>query len=133
MTIAQFEWDHWPEAIRAAKQLQTASAGVNRLQSDSHRWALLEWAIGRARLGDQDGSDAVARRVSELPERTEVQLVGLARARLALARGAVKEARQLLLSSLEAKAGRMVLPALLPELAGLGGRTGGCELSDASG
>jgi len=86
MTIAQFEWDHWPEAIRAAKQLQTASAGLNLLQSDSHRWALLDWAIVLARLGDQDGSDAVARRVSELPERTEVQLVGLARARLALAR-----------------------------------------------
>jgi class 3 adenylate cyclase len=133
MTIAQFEWDHWPEAIRAAKQLQTASAGLNLLHSDSHRWALLDWAIVLARLGDQDGSDAVARRVSELPERTEVQLVGLARARLALARGAVKEARQLLLSSLEAKAGRMVLPALLAELAELGARTGERELYDRFG
>lgn len=133
LAIAQFEWDHWPETIRAAEQLQSVVAGANLTHSDSHRWALLVWAIALARLGDQDGSDRVARRVNELPDRSEVQLIGLSRARLALARGALKEARQLLLASLDAKAGRMVLPALLSELAELGARTGDRELHDRFG
>jgi class 3 adenylate cyclase len=128
LVIAYFEWDRWPEAVRAAEQLQAVSARLGVIQTDQQRWALLAWAIALARTGERDASDAVARRVSDPPDRNEVQFVELYEGRLALARGAMKEARQLLLGALEAHAGRQILPALLAELAELGARTGDREL-----
>jgi class 3 adenylate cyclase len=128
LVVASFEWDHWPDTIRMAEQLQTVAARLGVINSDHHRWALLVWATALARTGERDASDAVARRVSGVSDRNEVQYVELAEARLALARGAMKEARQMLLVALEAHAGRLILPALLSELAELGARTGDREL-----
>lgn len=130
LAIAYFEWDKWPDTVRMAEQVQSLSPRLTLTYSDSHRWALLCWAIVLARTGERDGSDRVLRRVSELPDRSEAQFLGLVKARLALARGALKEARQLLLASLESRAGRMALPLVLSELAELGARTGERELYD---
>ncbi len=128
LIIAYFEWDRWPETIRTAEQLQALSPRLGVIHSDQQRWAMLTWAIALARTGERDAADAVARRVSEVPDRNEVQFVELYEARLALARGAMKEARQLLLSALDAQSGRLILPALLAELSELGARTGDREL-----
>jgi hypothetical protein len=55
-------------------------------------------------------------------------LIEFMKGRLALARGATKEARQLFLSAYEARSGRVLLPALLAELAELGARTADMDL-----
>jgi tetratricopeptide (TPR) repeat protein len=130
LAIAYFEWDRWPDTLRMCDRLQTSAPRLTLTYSDSHRWALLCWAIVLARTGDRDGSDRVARRVSEMPERSEAQFLGLVKARLAIARGALKEARQMLIASLDSRAGRMALPLVLSELAELGARTGERELYD---
>src|SRR5262249_48471155 len=97
------------------------------------RWALLAWAIALARTGERDAADVLTRRVSLAPDRGEEQYVELFKARLALARGALEEARQLLVSAVEARSGRFVLPTLLAELAELGARTGDRALFDRYG
>ena len=130
LTIAYFEWDKWPDTIRLCAQLQAIAPRLTLTYSDSHRWALLCCAIVLARTGERDGSDRILRRVSELPERSEAQFLGLVKARLANARGALKEARQTLLAALESRAGRMAMPHVLSELAELGARTGERELYD---
>ena len=130
LAIAYFEWDKWPDTVRMCEQAQALAPRLTVTYSDSHRWALLCWAIVLARTGERDGSDRILRRVSELPERSEAQFLGLVKARLAIARGALKEARQSLLASLESRAGRMALPLVLSELAELGARTGERDLYD---
>jgi len=50
MTIAQFEWDHWPEAIRAANE--TAPDGIGGPESA----AVGLTSLGAARLGDRAGA-----------------------------------------------------------------------------
>ena len=130
LAIAYFEWDRWSDTARMVEQLQGIAPRLALTYSDSHRWALYCCAIVLARTGDRDGSDRLLRKVSELPERADTQFLGLAKARLAIARGALKEARQSLLASLDARAGRMVFPLVLSELAELGARTGERELYD---
>jgi tetratricopeptide (TPR) repeat protein len=130
LTIAYFEWDRWPETIRTGEELNQVARGAILPQTTHHRWALLAWAIALARTGERDAADALTRRVSMVADRSEEQYVELFKARLALARGATKEARQLLLSAVEARSGRFILPALLAELAELGARTGERALFD---
>ncbi len=130
LTLAYFEWDRWPETIRSGEHLQQVARGNLYPQTPHHRWALLAWAIALARTGERDAADALTRRVSMTADRAEEQYVELFKARLALARGALKEARQLLISAVEARSGRFILPALLAEVAELGARTGDRALFD---
>jgi class 3 adenylate cyclase len=130
LTLAYFEWDRWPETIRTGEELNQVARGAILPQTSHHRWALLAWAIALARSGERDAADALTRRVSMVADRGEEQYVELFKARLAMARGATKEARQLLLSAVEARSGRFILPALLAELAELGARSGERALFD---
>jgi class 3 adenylate cyclase len=130
LTLAYFESDRWPETIRSGEHLQQVARGNLYPQTPHHRWALLAWAIALARTGERDAADALTRRVSMAADRAEEQYVELFKARLALARGALKEARQLLISAVEARSGRFILPALLAEVAELGARTGDRALFD---
>ncbi len=130
LTLAYFEWDRWPDTVRTAEQLNQVSHSASQPQTPRHRWALLAWAIVLARTGERDAADALMRRVSMVADRGEEAYVELFKARLALARGATKEARQLLLSAVEARSGRFILPALLAELTELGARTGDRALFD---
>jgi tetratricopeptide (TPR) repeat protein len=133
LSLAYFEWDRWDDVSRAGRQLTALPSRPSDLQSDAHRWALLAWAIAQTRIGERDDADRLVRRVLEGADRDNSQLIELYRARLALARGAMKEARQTLLGAHEAKAGRMILPFLLAELAELGARTGDRELYERFG
>jgi tetratricopeptide (TPR) repeat protein len=94
------------------------------------RWAELAVATAHARKGDRDEADRLARQVSLSTDRCEVQFVELYKARFALARGATREARQILLAAVEAPSGRQMLPMLLAELAELGARSGDRALYD---
>jgi hypothetical protein len=84
-------------------------------------------------MGQRDESDRVAQLVNDAPPLDWVQFVSLYKARLALARGAEREARLLLLAALDAHSGRLVLPALLAELAELGARSGDRDLYERFG
>ena len=124
LTVAYFDWDRWPEAIETGERLLAVRNTPGVVHSDQHRVALLALATAYARTGRRDESDAVAQRLLAIPSPVPVQFLAVYRARLAMARGATKEARQLLLDALEARSGRMALPTLLAELAELGARSG---------
>ena len=135
------------------RALRSADARLLRVGSlaggDPHRRGANQWRtapthatvaappLGAAGLGHRPRAHRRARRggradaTGEYGRRPcEEAYVELFKARLALARGATKEARQLLLSAVEARSGRFILPALLAELAELGARTGERALFD---
>jgi tetratricopeptide (TPR) repeat protein len=128
LLVAYFEWDHWQEAIEVGQKLQKLITAPGTLHSSQHRWALLAWAIAHTRRGERDEADALIERVVMTADRKESQLIELMKGRLALARGATKEARQLFLSAYEARSGRVLLPVLLAELTELGARTADMDL-----
>ncbi|MGH2514264.1 MAG: hypothetical protein ACRDHP_01275, partial [Ktedonobacterales bacterium] len=113
LVITYFEWDRWPETIEAGKRFVAASSRAGLAQLDASQWALLAYATAHARMGQRDESDRVARLIDDATPLHSVQFVSLCKARLALARGAEREARLLLLDALDAHSGRVVLPALL--------------------
>jgi tetratricopeptide (TPR) repeat protein len=132
LVVAFFDWDRWPETIEAGKRFVAASTRGSLTHSDTAQGALLAYATAHARMGERDESDRVLRLVGDAPPDT-VQFISLGKARLALARGAEREARQLLLAGLDAHSGRMALPALLAELAELGARGGDRDLYERFG
>jgi tetratricopeptide (TPR) repeat protein len=124
LALTYCEGDLWRETAQVCTQLMAIAQRPGMLTAEHQGWALLACAIVQARTGARDESDRIAALVSELPSRTAVQFLELYRARLALARGAEREARTLLLEALEARSGRLSLPTLLAELAELGARIG---------
>ncbi len=128
LLISYFEWDDWQEAITTGQRLLNQPNSLGALRSSQHRWAMLAWAIAHTRRGERDQADLLVKRITMAADRTEVQLVELMKGRLALARGATKEARQLFLSAYDARSGRVLLPVLLAELTELGARTADMEL-----
>lgn len=133
LIIAHFEWDHWPETIKAGDELLQMTTQANVRLSHRHLAAVLAVATARARRGDYDRAEALARRVAESSQCDAVQYLVVGRARLALARGAAREARQVLLDGLEVREGRVGMAMLLAELAELLAREGDLELYDRYG
>ncbi|HEU5440917.1 MAG TPA: adenylate/guanylate cyclase domain-containing protein [Ktedonobacterales bacterium] len=128
LVVAYTEWDHWLEAAEAGRKLEAVLRRSGAPISSQYRWAGLAAAIAYARMGDRDEADRLARLVTLTADRDEVQFVALYRARFALARGATREARQVLLAAVDLPSGRQMLPMLLAELAELGARGGDHEL-----
>jgi tetratricopeptide (TPR) repeat protein len=119
LVVALFEWDRWAEALQVGNELLELAALVDTGYSHRHQWAVLDLAVALARRGELDAAELLARKVSETMPRSDTQYIEVGRARLALARGATKEAQQILLGALECRDGRVILPALLSELAEL--------------
>ncbi|HEU5348531.1 MAG TPA: hypothetical protein VFU63_07950, partial [Ktedonobacterales bacterium] len=133
LVIAYFEWDHWQEALDAGEQLLNVSTQAVVLRSHRLLASVLAMATAKARMGDHDGADALARRVAESGQSCDVQYLAVGRARLALANGATREARQILLSGLEDREGRVGMALLLAELAELAACQGDAELYERYG
>ncbi len=133
LLIAYLEWDRWPEALKVGAELVDVALHTNVRLSHRHLAALLALAIVKARTGDIDGADEIARRVAESNVGADVQYLAVGRARLALAKGAAREARQILLAGLEDREGRVGMPMLLAELAELLARDGNLELYERYG
>ncbi|HZC06306.1 MAG TPA: adenylate/guanylate cyclase domain-containing protein [Ktedonobacterales bacterium] len=132
LTLAQFEWDHWPEAIDTGAELQARAQHTIMRQSNHHLWVLLSLATIAARTGDADSAERMARIVAETTSEP-AQEVEVARARLSMARGEPREAQQTLLNALEIRAGRQSMAALMAELAELAARSGDLDLYDRFG
>jgi class 3 adenylate cyclase/tetratricopeptide (TPR) repeat protein len=133
LLVSFFEWDHWHEAINTGQRLLSRGSSPVGIHSSQHRWALLAWAIAYTRRGEHDEADRLVKRMAMAADRGEVQHIELMKGRLALARGATKEAKQLFLSAYAARSGRVLLPMLLAELAELGARTADVELYERFG
>lgn len=119
-----FEWDHWADTVRLGRQLQSLSTHADLAHSQQERWAFIALAVTHARMGEREAAEHIEQRLNLVAERTPVQFIELYKARLALARGATKEARQILLTALDVRSGRLAMPMLLAELAELGARDG---------
>jgi class 3 adenylate cyclase/tetratricopeptide (TPR) repeat protein len=128
LVTAYYEWDHWPEAIATGEELLRLSAQPQPRLSHRQLAAVLALAIIKARIGDRDGADRLARQVAENSQSCDVQYLAVGRARLALALGATREARNLLLDGMEDREGRVGMAMLLAELAELLAREGDLEL-----
>ncbi|HKS69637.1 MAG TPA: adenylate/guanylate cyclase domain-containing protein, partial [Ktedonobacterales bacterium] len=128
LVLAYVEWEHWPEALRAGEAYQRTLTFPGAWQSVQNRWKLLALAEVYARTGEREAADRLAQKINLVADRDEVQFIGLYKARFALARGATKEARQILLQAVDARTGRQMLPMLLAELAELAARSGDREL-----
>jgi class 3 adenylate cyclase len=128
--IAYFQWDRWPEAVRAGERLialvanTTLAAQTTVERTQRYRSALLALAIAYTRTGREDDADRVTRLIRDVPEAREGQRVTLYRARLALARRSTAEAERLLLAALKLRSGHSVLADLLAELAELAAQQG---------
>lgn len=133
LTFAYYEWDHWADALEVGEELLRVSALAQPRLSHRQLAAILAMATIRARTGDRDGSDRLARLVAESSQACDVQYLAVGRARLALAAGAMREARQLLLTGLEDREGRVGMAMLLAELAELLAREGDLALYDRYG
>lgn len=133
LSLAYYEWDRWTEMLKAGNELLTVSAHASLRVSYRQLAAMLAMAVVKARMGDRDGADQLARQVAENSQASEVQYLTVGRARLALAMGATREARQLLLNGLEAREGRVGLAAMLAELAELLAREGDLDLYERYG
>jgi class 3 adenylate cyclase len=119
LVIAYYEWNRWTEALKYGDELLAIAAQASPRLSHRQLAALLAMADIKARMGDRDGADALARKVAEHSQMCNVQYIAVGRARLALAQGATREARQLLLDGLEEREGRVGMALLLAELAEL--------------
>jgi class 3 adenylate cyclase/tetratricopeptide (TPR) repeat protein len=134
--LAWFEWDSFSEALTLGRQLRMAATHVEVVASHRHAWAILALAIAAARTGVRDDTPGHVRREVESMLRTETdkaQYLEVYRGRLALARGATDEARDIFLSALDYRSGRQGLAPLLAELAELGARTGDTALYERFG
>lgn len=125
-----FEHDRWADTVRLGRQLQTLSTHVDLAHSQHERWAFIVLAVAHARMGDREAAERIEQRLNQVAELTPVQFLELSKARLALARGATKEARQILLAALDVRSGRLAMPMLLAELAELGARSGDRDFYD---
>ncbi|HEU5346696.1 MAG TPA: adenylate/guanylate cyclase domain-containing protein [Ktedonobacterales bacterium] len=132
LALAYFEWDRWPEALQAGDELRPLARGTVMRHSANHQWVMLALATIAARTGDADTSERQSRIAVELTCEPAQELE-LARARLALARGELREAQQTLLNALDIRAGRHSMAALMSELAELAARTGDLDLYDRFG
>jgi class 3 adenylate cyclase len=129
--LAWFEWDSFAEALTLGRQLRVAAEHADLTASHRHAWAILALAIAAARTGVRDDTPGHVRREVETMLRTETdkaQYLEVYRGRLALARGATDEAREIFLAALDCRSGRQGLAPLLAELAELGARTGDTAL-----
>jgi predicted ATPase/class 3 adenylate cyclase len=133
LAIAYYEWDHWAEALEAGEELLHISTQAQPRLSHRQLAAILAMATIKARSGDRDGSDRLARQVAENSQACEVQYLAVGRARLALSLGATREARQLLLKGLDDREGRVGMAMLLAEVAELLAREGDLALYDRYG
>ena len=135
LTLAWAEWDRWPEALQAGAELIERAQHTVMRHTSHHRWALLSLATIYTRMGDADTATRLARSGAESSEPAErtPQYVELARARLALARGATREARQILLAALDLRSGRHSMAAVMAELAEIAARVGDSDLYDRFG
>ncbi len=134
--LAHVEWDNWAEALRLGAELLGAAARAEVGHSDRYAWALLALATVAQRTGRRDETERFVECVAAYPQTSAVespQYVELFRARLALARGATREARRILLAALERRSGRQSLAAVLAELAELGARVGNAQLYERFG
>jgi len=134
--LAHVEWDNWAEALRLGAELLATAARAEVGHSDRHDWALLALGAVAQRTGRRDEAERFVERVTAFPPPSEAespQFVELFRARLALARGATREARRILLGALERRSGRQSLAAVLSELAELGARVGNAPLYERFG
>ncbi|HEX9035926.1 MAG TPA: adenylate/guanylate cyclase domain-containing protein [Ktedonobacterales bacterium] len=132
---AWFEWDRWSEALKTSEQLRDlASRTINRFANPNHL-TLYSLAIIATRMGDADTASRLTRLISEVSDGTQPaqQSVELARARLALARGATREARQILLAALDLRSGRQNMAAIMSELAEIAARVGDSDLYERFG
>lgn len=130
LVTCDFEWDQWVNTARLGQRLQTLSTHADLAHSQHERWALIVLAVTHARMGEHEVAERIEQRLNLVAERTPVQFIELSKARLALARGATKEARQILLAALDVRSGRLAMPMLLAELAELGARSGDHEFYD---
>jgi tetratricopeptide (TPR) repeat protein len=127
--LAHFEWDRWQEAIAAGERVlalaaHTSLAAHSTIESTHrHRAVLLTLATLYARTGRGGDAEQVVRLVSDVSSAHEAQLVGVQRARVALAQGAIPEAKKRFLAALEYRTGRPLVATLVAELAELGART----------
>lgn len=128
LVLAYFEWDHWPEALQTGVEFQQRVERPGSAPSRHFLWARLTMAIIYARIGDADNAERLERIVADQPPTYAAQYIEVARARLALARGATDEARQTLLAALDTRSGRHSMATLVAELAELAARTGDTEL-----
>jgi class 3 adenylate cyclase len=133
LVVTLFEWDHWAEALQAGDELLELAALTDTRYSHRQQWAVLDLAIAQTQIGNLDAAEQLARKVSENMPRSDTQYIEVGRARLVLARGAVKEARQILLGALDCRDGRVILPSLLAELAELAAQQGDRELYERFG
>jgi tetratricopeptide (TPR) repeat protein len=134
--LAWFEWDSFAEALALGRQLRMAATHVDVVASHRHAWAILALAIAAARTGVRDDTPGHVRREVETMLRSETdkaQYLEVYRGRLALARGATDEAREIFLAALDYRSGRQGLAPLLAELAELGARTGDTALYERFG
>ncbi|HEX9058378.1 MAG TPA: adenylate/guanylate cyclase domain-containing protein [Ktedonobacterales bacterium] len=131
--LAYFEWDRWREAVQAGERLISVAAHAPVEHSNHHRWALLALAAARVRMGQREEAERVLGLIPEVPLAQEAQYIGVFRGRLALARGAYKDAEHLLLAAFDYRSGRHILAALLAEIAELGARTGNADLTERFG
>jgi class 3 adenylate cyclase/tetratricopeptide (TPR) repeat protein len=133
--VAWSEWDRWDEALRVGNESRELARHTVNRTAPYHHWALLTLATIATRTGAADTAMLLTRATSELSDTTTPgQLfLELARARLALARGAIREARQILLAALELRAGRHSMAALLAELAEIAARLGDSDLYERYG
>jgi class 3 adenylate cyclase len=123
--LAHVEADAWDEALRLGAELVAYAARAKVTYSDRHIWALLALATAATRAGRRDEAESFIHRVAICPTPKDAepqQFVELYRARLALARGAAREGRRILVAALARRAGRQSLAAMLAELAELGAR-----------
>ncbi|HEX6819532.1 MAG TPA: adenylate/guanylate cyclase domain-containing protein [Ktedonobacterales bacterium] len=129
--LARFEWDDWAEAARLGEPLLDVAHYAEVRNSDRHYATLLALATIATRTGRRDLVERLEPILSAYTARSseqQPQFVGYYRARLALARGATREARRLLLDALDRRSGRHSLAAVVAELAELGARTGNMTL-----
>jgi class 3 adenylate cyclase len=134
--LAWFEWDSFEEALTLGRQMRVAAEHADITASHRHAWAILALAIAAARTGVRDDTPGHVRREVETMLRSETekaQYLEVYRGRLALARGATDEAREIFLAALNYRGGRQGLAPLLAELAELGARTGDVALYDRFG
>ncbi|HEX8033645.1 MAG TPA: hypothetical protein VF510_07345, partial [Ktedonobacterales bacterium] len=124
LVTCTFEWDRWADAVSLGRQLQALSTHADVAHSEQERLALVALAVTHARLGEREAAERIEQLLTQVSERTPVQFIEHCKARLALARGATKEARQILLAALDVRSGRLAMPMLLAELAELGARGG---------
>ncbi|HEX6123574.1 MAG TPA: hypothetical protein VFY89_10460, partial [Ktedonobacterales bacterium] len=89
LVIAYFEWDRWPEMDKPGEELLSVSTRTNVRLSHRQAGALLALATAKARTGDRDQADALARRAAEITQFDSVQYLALGRARLAMATGSI--------------------------------------------